>query len=175
MAKKSTAALGKAVGKMKAARELATGHPGVFRKLGEEHTVVAMMMARIAATKNPAIRAELFPTLRRELLAHAEGEEAEFYPLLEQHDETRFLAQKARNQHFAVKKLLQDLSEMPYDAEKWPRLFEFLLENVRLHVKLEEHEIFPKAQHFIDARRARSVEEKYAQKKSQVMQAVPAE
>lgn len=170
MGEKITEKAGEMIGKAHAAAATLKGDTGIFRKLQEEHAEVSTLMKRVATSSDPETRRDLFPKIRRELLAHAEAEEKEFYPILEQRPETQALAKQARNEHAEVELMLDQLVGMDASSDAWVDVFDRLMKSVEQHVQEEEHEIFPKAKPFFDDTQANQVEKVYMERKREAMQ-----
>jgi hemerythrin superfamily protein len=165
---KGTKAVGKAAGKIKGAAAAVTGDRGIFRHLKEEHTEVNVMLKALKAAKGDTRRKQ-FDEMRRELLAHAKAEEAEFYPVLRNAEETRDLAEDAIDDHARIEDLLDRLSEMDVDSETFGEVCDELASEVEDHVQMEEKELIPAAQRIIDDERAKELDERYTQKKQELM------
>jgi hypothetical protein len=89
----------KAMGAAKAASATLAGYRGIFRTLKREHGEVSVLMMRIATDRDRATRAQLFPVIVRELLAHARAEDAAFYAVLADHESTRPLVLQLEADH----------------------------------------------------------------------------
>ena len=118
-----------------------------FTLLTEDHEKVAGILEKIEATTERATkgREELFAQLKNELDVHARIEEEIFYPVLEEHEETRAISLEGYEEHALVKQLLEELASTPKDDEQWTAKFTVLKENVEHHVEEEEGEMFEKA------------------------------
>lgn len=118
-----------------------------FTLLKEDHKKVAGILEKIDATTERGVktREELFAQLKTELDIHAEIEETIFYPVLEEHEETRDITLEGIEEHRIVKELLAELDAMAKDDEVWTAKMTVLKENVEHHVEEEEGEMFPKA------------------------------
>lgn len=160
--------IAKGAGKLKKAGAVIMGDRGIFKQLKEEHGQVSALMMQVKAGDEDT-RAELFPTLRHELLAHSKAEEKEFYALLEQQSKTRDQIARSREEHQEVEQLLDQLSAMDVEDPEWVELFDELVTAVQEHVDREEDEIFAAAQEIIDDERAREIEERFlAQRKREM-------
>jgi hypothetical protein len=115
-------------------------------------------------------RYELFPVLRAELLSHAKAEEQEFYSLLEEPASTSPLMPGSQSDHDEIETLLEELHMLSLEGSAWRPIFERLRTLVNDHVKKEETEVFPRAEEFIDAERAKEIEERYLLVKERMRQ-----
>jgi hemerythrin superfamily protein len=137
---------GKAAGAGKQAMEALAGYPGVFHHLAAEHAEVSILMMRIAnSSEESSVRSELFPDLRRKLLAHAHAEEEEFYPQLRQLPELADLVERSLQEHKQIETQLDELEAGDKSSESWTKRFEETMHAVQRHVDLEEDQVFPKA------------------------------
>src|SRR5262245_11583156 len=84
--------ISKGVGKAKGVKARMQGLKGIFKTLAEEHGEVSVLLKRASTTSDPEVRKELFPKIRKALLAHEQGEVHVLYTTLRQYDETRGLA-----------------------------------------------------------------------------------
>ena len=159
----------KVAGKTKAAKATIKGLKGIFKKLAEEHGEVSALLKRVEMSSDPDVRAELFPTIKKELLAHEKGEISELYPLLRKHAETRAMADDHDGEADEMEALLEKLDDDKYDGKQWKQSFERLVELVQHHAKEEENEYFPKAQEVLGEERAEVLEKKYLSTKKSVM------
>lgn len=130
---------------------------GIFERLKNEHTEVRSLLDELVDSDDEETRAELFPRIRVELLAHAEAEEATFYADLCEDDTTEDKATHSIEEHGEAEELIERLADMSYDDEAWQETFEELREAVLHHVHEEEHELFPKAKKVLDDERARAM------------------
>ena len=90
-------------------------------------------------------KVELFQTIEKELIIHAQVEEEFFYPALEkvEDEETREMVLEAHEEHKIVKTLLAELSEMKPQDESFDAKMKVLMESVKHHAEEEEKDLFP--------------------------------
>lgn len=169
MSKKITETVGKAMGKAHAVAARVQGDRGIFSRLQEEHAEVSVLMKRVSTAADENTRRALFPKIRLELLAHANAEELELYSLLELHDETRGMANHAKEQHESVERLLLGLQETHFASSMWRETFQRLVRDVERHVVEEEHSIFPKAKVLLDRGQSQKAAEAYVAAKKRAM------
>lgn len=155
-------AAAKIAGKAKGAAEAMSGYPGIFHHLAGEHAEVATAMKRVSGSSEDSnVREELFPVIRKNLLAHAKGEEQEFYPRLREYTELDELVSRCLSDHQQIESYLETLDTTRKATPEWTRLFEELKQAVEAHVDREENELFPKANERIEGDEARAMEERY--------------
>jgi hemerythrin superfamily protein len=144
-------AAAKAAGMAKGAGKALAGQTGILRHLAAEHAEVSLTMKRIAdAPPTARTRDELFPGLKRDLLAHAKAEEKVFYPALRSNAELAPLVERSLAQHRVVEELLGRLATGDKSTSRWIADFESLMHAVEEHVELEENRIFPEAKDVTD-------------------------
>lgn len=161
MAEGSKAAA-KAAGKLKGAAKAMSGYPGIFHHLAGEHAEVATAMKRISGSKeDSSAREEVFAEMRKNLLAHAKGEEQEFYPRFEQRPELEGLVRQCLEEHQRIESLLQTLNTGDKSTAAWSRQFEELKHVVEAHVDREENELFPRAKDAISSDEAREMQDRF--------------
>jgi uncharacterized protein (TIGR02284 family) len=85
----------------------------------------------------------LFENIKKELLIHTCLEEEIFYPLLEEHEETKDLVVEAYAEHEMVDDLLAEIQTLDVGQEEWWSKIQELKMSVQHHVNDEEQKIFP--------------------------------
>src|SRR5262249_994124 len=104
------------------------------------------LLKRVQMSSDADTRAELFPKIRRELLAHEEGELRNVYPMFAQNPETASMAEDHASDAAQLHDQLQQLSATAVDSSAWQGRFDRLVELVTQHVKEEESKYFPAGQ-----------------------------
>jgi hemerythrin superfamily protein len=149
-------------GKTKRAAKAMAGYAAIFNHLAEEHAQVSILMKRLANSSDGSdIREELFPEIRKNLLAHACAEEEEFYPPLREHPELSELVAQSLKEHQQTKQYLEQLHAGNKDTKTWAELFRRMMRAVESHVELEENELFPKANELMSEERTDQIESRY--------------
>jgi len=114
--------------------------------LKRDHDVVRALFKRYEdlGDNSSAAKKETYQKVERELSAHAQLEEALFYPALKgatgETQETPL--REAFEEHRLVKQLLRELSEMTPGEASFDAKFKVLRENVEHHAEEEERELF---------------------------------
>jgi len=139
----------KVMGAAKDIKATFKGLTGVFKHLMEEHGKVGALLLRVKASSNEEVRAELYPTIRRELLAHEKGELTAVYPVLVTFAETAGIAAEHSREAQELEAAIAAVDRLSFSDTSWAPTFEHLVELVMSHVKQEESEYFPKAQEVI--------------------------
>jgi hemerythrin superfamily protein len=152
----------KAAGAAKGAAKALAGYPGIFHHLAGEHAEVSTLMKRVAnASSGSSDREELFAEIRKNLLAHARGEEQEFYPELRKFPEIEPLVSECLREHKRIEEYLDQLHGADKSSDAWQRRFEDMMAAVETHVEREEKELFPKARDLLDRQVAKDMEKRY--------------
>jgi hemerythrin superfamily protein len=141
----------KTLGATKAVKATVKGLTGVFRKLTEEHGEVSALLLHVHKTNDPAVRAELFPKIRKELLAHEKGELSVVYPAFRLYSETQIIADKHAQEAGQLEHMLQQLSALSVQDAAWAQTFDALVDLVKRHVDEEESQFFPAGQRVLGA------------------------
>jgi hemerythrin superfamily protein len=114
--------------------------------LKADHRTVEGLFKQFEKTGDRALktRKSLVTKILRELVTHTHIEEEVFYPFV------RSLSKKlndevleALEEHHGAKATLAELQIMEMSDERYEAKVTVLIENVRHHVKEEEHELFP--------------------------------
>jgi len=156
----------KAVGAARAASATLSGYRGIFRTLKREHGEVSVLMMRIATDRDGSARHQLFPLVIRELMAHAQAEDAELYTVLADHETTRRMVMELEADHERIEMLLGELVSMPASGSAWLIRFRELQRTVQEHVDREENEVFPAARHIISPELAEEIDHRYRMEKT---------
>lgn len=159
MATRTDELLSKGMGKAKAVKARLSGLVGLFGKLAEQHGQVSAMLKRVQS--NVSKRAELWPLIRRDLLAHEHAELQTLYPELRQHDMTRLMAEDHDREAGQLEELIHRLDQANIQSDEWGRLLSELIGKIEHHVAEEEKSIFPRAQDVLGEDRARELEKEF--------------
>ncbi len=154
-------AASKTMGTIKAVKATVKGLSGVFKKLMQEHGEVSALMKRVSVSADEAVRRELYPTIRKELLSHEKGELSAVYPVLSQHAETLEIAEQHAREASELDAAIKVLDALDLAGSEWVPAFEHLFTLVKRHVDEEESEFFPKAQRTIGEQQAKALESRY--------------
>jgi hypothetical protein len=112
--------------------------------LKNDHQKVSGILDKLGQTTERALktRDDLFIKLKEELELHSHVEETIFYPAVEGESKTRAETLEAYEEHGVVKRLLDEMSQLPVDSERWTAKLKVLTDSVQSHVKMEEDEMF---------------------------------
>lgn len=171
---RGTDVVGKAMGKLKGVRQEVTGGTGIFARLSTEHGEISTMIRRVAASgKHSNVRGELYPEIRRQLLAHAHAEEKEVYSVFRNVPELSGRMDHSADEHHEIERLLGELDAMKMTDDRWIETFRHLMGKVQKHVMEEEMQIFPVAKDAFGEQRSKALERTYlAAKESELHAAI---
>ena len=126
--------------------------PHITQKLHQDHQKVEQIFRKLMETGDGAdkTRLDLCQKLKHELLAHAEFEEAVFYPAVRDRNGVGQQVKEGIEEHNQVKRMLSELEEMEPTSPVFMEKIEELQQAVQHHVDEEESEIFPAAKKLID-------------------------
>jgi len=147
MASRTDQLLSQGMGKAKAMKAALKGLSGVFRTLSEQHGQASALLRRLKG--NSDRRADLWPTVRTELLAHERAEMEVVYRELHYDPRTRLMAEHHDEEAGELEVLIRRIDMLPMNDPTWETVFDELVQTVQHHVAEEEGEIFPKAQDVI--------------------------
>lgn len=136
------------------------GYPGIFHHLAAEHAEVSSLLGRVTGADHNT-RERLFPEIRRQLLAHAHGEENEFYPELRRFPALTDTVETCLREHREIDAMLHELDHSEKSTAAWGNLFNRMLNAIETHVNREEQELFPKAKDLLTRERAEAMEARY--------------
>jgi len=154
-------AASKTMGAMKDEKATFKGLHGVFRRLMEEHGEVGALILRVNSSSDDSVRRELYPTIRKELLAHEKGELAAVYPFLARYPKTNDIAAEHNRGAAELETAILTLDNLDAADPRWQIGFERLASLVTKHVAEEEGEFFPRAQEAIGKENAEMLESSY--------------
>lgn len=112
--------------------------------LKEDHDRVETLFGQFESTTSRAAKRKIVRQALAELKIHAAIEEELFYPSVRK-TVGKDLMNEADEEHHVVKLLIAELDRMDGSESHFDAKFMVLAENVRHHVKEEEHEMLPKA------------------------------
>ncbi|HKX13270.1 MAG TPA: hemerythrin domain-containing protein [bacterium] len=125
-----------------------------FTMLKEDHKKVKALFKEYEDAGDRAFKkkGQIAEKVMYELEVHAQVEEELFYPKVKQNvdKEARHLVNEAYEEHHVVKMLIAELKALKPEDEAFDAKFKVLMENVKHHIKEEEHELFPEAKDSLD-------------------------
>jgi hypothetical protein len=127
---------------------------GVFATLATQHGEVAKLIER--ARIGDAELSAVWPTLRRTVLSHEQGEVREVYPALHACEPLRPLADHHDQDASELESMIRRI-DGERDAPSRRAQFEQLAKRVLHHAREEEEDIFPQAQAELGKARAEAL------------------
>jgi hemerythrin superfamily protein len=160
----------KAMGAMKAGKATFEGLTGIFRRLAIEHGEVSALLLRVKSSSDPQVRAELFPKIRQELLAHERGELTVLYPAYREYPELAMIADKHDREAGQLEQMIGTVTATEYQDPAWESRFDALVDLVKRHVSEEENDFFPKGEKAL-GERTKSLELEFKEVKAAALKA----
>jgi len=114
--------------------------------LKSDHRKVEELFEEYENARRGDKKIKLVKTICQELLVHAELEETEFYPVIQQvlSKGDQDMVMEARVEHSSLRWLIQQLLDEEPESELYEAKVVVLKEYVMHHVQEEEKELFPK-------------------------------
>ena len=111
-----------------------------------DHETLKTIFKEALATHDAGEREALLHRIRAELLAHERMEEDIFYPALRAASEkAKDIVLEGYEEHHVIDLILDELMDVPEDAEQWEAKAKVLNENLEHHMEEEEGEMFSRA------------------------------
>jgi len=129
-----------------------------FNLLKSEHKEVKTKLEELVNSEE--IDREECEIVCQKLLLHMEMEEKYFYPVMEDFEETKELAEEAQLEHKESKKFIRSLLNNELDDTEYKVKLEMLQAGVEHHADEEESEFFPKAQEVLSDEEVDEITEK---------------
>lgn len=159
----------KAMGAMRAAKATVKGLGGVFRKLSQEHGEVTALLMRVKRSTDVDVRRNLFPDIRRELLAHEKAELQVVYPAFRRHPDLVQIADAHQAEATQLEQVINEISATDYADDSWVRMFDRLVDLVMHHAAEEENQYFPKAARIMSDDEPAVLEKQYLDAKKSIL------
>lgn len=161
--------ISKGMGAVKGVKAMFEGVHGVFKTLMEQHGEVSALLRRCKAADDDQKRADLWPKIRSELLSHERAEIQVVYPALRGYDALRELSDEHDRDADELERQIRRLDGIEIGSDEWGAQFDELVNLFDAHVKLEESDIFPKADDVIGEDRADELDSEFISAKQSVM------
>lgn len=158
------------MGKLKAVKARLAGLVGVFKALAEQHGEVIVLLERARASDEKF--AQLWPTIRRELLSHENAELRALYPVLRTREETRKLADHHDAEASEMEAMIAAIDELAIATPERRHIYQRLVDAVSHHARDEESHVFPRAQKAIGKQEAEAMEARLLAEKQQIAESL---
>lgn len=111
-----------------------------------DHDQLKKLFDQALENTEPGDRASLLHGIHAELMAHERMEEDVFYPALRAaNEQAKEIVLEGYAEHHVIDVILDELMEVPEDAEHWKAKLKVLRENLDHHMEEEEGEMFKRA------------------------------
>lgn len=123
-----------------------------FDLLTKEHEQVKDLLEQLKETDESEedTREQLFKKLKSELIPHLKAEEAAYYPILIDEDQSREQALEAKEEHHAAELILYELEKLSKKNERWGAKLSVFKEMVEHHIEEEQEELFDVTKEVLD-------------------------
>jgi len=123
-----------------------------IKLLEEDHKKVKKLLKEGDDTTERAVktREELFAKLKKEMEIHEIIEEEIFYPALKEHPKAKEIVLEGYEEHHVVDTIMGEISQVPFDDERWAAKFSVMKENIEHHIEEEEGDMFETAKKVFD-------------------------
>ncbi len=158
----------KAAAKVAAIGARAKGLTGVFNKLAEQHEEASVLLKRAEHEADPKQRADLWQTIRRNLLSHERAELNVVYPALKQDSSVSDIPRHHNEEVPELEAAIREVDAAGFDSPSWRQLIGQLRTLVEHHAAEEENEFFPRAEEALGKKASAELEGEFitAQKKA---------
>ena len=141
----------------------------IYSLLKKDHETISSLFEKLEQTSGRAKKAreKIFAEIKLELMDHSEAEKTAFYDPMQSKKEAKDKILEANEEHGLVAHLIQEISSLPPDDERWMAKCSVLKEVAEHHVKQEEGEIFKTAKKLFDKKEAQDMGAHFLQLKKQ--------
>ncbi|WP_437509889.1 hemerythrin domain-containing protein [Sorangium sp. So ce1099] len=112
--------------------------------LKTQHVMVEALLAQCKLARSEERRRGIYRRLRAALVMHAEIEEIVFYPACQRREELATLVSGNYDEQQYMRKLLEEMGEVPATSPRFDHLFNELFMLINRHVDEEENALFPR-------------------------------
>lgn len=129
----------------------------------EDHEKLKKLFDAALGNDDVGARGNLLHHIRAELMSHEKMEEDVFYPALRDGgDKAREIVLEGYEEHHLIDVILDELLEVPEEAEQWQAKLKVLKENLEHHIEEEEGEMFRRAKDALGQAKLEELGEKMA-------------
>lgn len=143
-----------------------------FKLLIEEHEQVKEILEQLEETDESDIetREQLFKKLKSGLIPHMKAEEAAYYPVLIDEDQSRKQALEAAEEHHAAELILYELEKLSKKNERWGAKLSVFKEILEHHIQEEQEELFDVTREVLDDEAINGVMKNFKKEKENTLQ-----
>jgi hemerythrin-like domain-containing protein len=140
----------------------------LYALLKQDHGRVKELFAKLERSAGAEERDRLFQTLKLELMAHKEAEDATFYAALSVLPEISDRIEEALEEHVDIEELLEEFDGIEGEGEVFTAQLVELREEVQHHVEREEEELFPRARELLSEAQSARIARDFATAKERL-------
>lgn len=119
----------------------------IFEALRKDHDTQRNLLERLVSTSgDTSARDTIYKQIKKELDAHAKGEERFFYKPLLSNDMMQEKARHGIAEHHEIDELIETLDKTDYSSSAWLKTAKDLKEKVEHHLEDEEQTFFQLAE-----------------------------
>ena len=114
--------------------------------LEKDHDKVRSLLKQFEKASDARTKAQVVRETLLELDVHTKVEETLIYPAMRRKIDEQDIMDEAEEEHHVAHTLINELKRMTPGQERYYAKFAVLGENIRHHIREEEHQMFPKAE-----------------------------
>lgn len=139
--------------------------------LRKDHRTVGELFEEVKATTDPEKHRQLFEEIKAQLQLHTYIEETVLYPAFTKYRDLKDLVLEAYEEHTQIKRLINEISALSQDSERFDAKLKVMGENIEHHVREEEDDLFPRVIKLYDRERLERLGQELESAKKQFGQA----
>jgi hemerythrin superfamily protein len=144
----------------------------IYEYLKNDHKKVSELFALFEKTQDPNVKVQIVAMIVKELLLHAETEQATFYKTLEEYELSKDAAEHGEKEHKEIEDQINELTKFKDPTKVWENKVIKLKDLVAHHVKEEEGVIFNNAKKVLSEEQAYELKEKMHYMKGQILEMI---
>jgi hypothetical protein len=140
----------------------------IEKELKKDHKKIQDLsneIEKILEGKSKGNKEVLFSQLRQELITHNGAEEQTYYKELITNEKSKDIIKEGLEEHVIITTLLEQMSIISCDSDKWKAKFAVLKEQIEHHIKEEEGKMFKQAEGIMDSVKSDEIKEDFIHKK----------
>ncbi len=140
----------------------------IEKELKKDHKKIQDLtheIEKILEGKSEGNKEILFSQLRQELITHSGAEEQTCYKELITNEKSKDIVKEGLEEHAIITTLLEQMSIISCDSDKWKAKFSVLKEQIEHHIKEEEGKMFKQAEAVINSEQSDKIKEDFIHEK----------
>ena len=140
----------------------------IEKELKKDHKKIQDLIneiEKILDGKSEGNKEVLFAQLRQELITHSSAEEQTYYKELITNEKSKDIVKEGLEEHAIITTLLEQMSVIICDSDKWKAKFSVLKEQIEHHIKEEEGKMFKQAEAVINSEQSDKIKEDFIHEK----------